>query len=77
MDTDRGPGFYKYDSDELLHAQNYVLSGNYNLYIEQKDSYQYPIGGWYWFENEAKAREFFNLPPLIINENGYLNAGNI
>jgi hypothetical protein len=36
MNTDRGPGFYKYDSEELLYAQNYVLSGDYNLYTEQK-----------------------------------------
>jgi len=66
MDIDRGQGFYKNDNGDLLHGQNYVLAGQYNLYSNEKDQYEYPISGWYWFENEKTAREFFNLPPLQI-----------
>lgn len=68
MIQDRGQGFYKNDDGDLLHGQNYIMAGSYNLYAPEKDNYQYPIHGWYWFENEQTAREFFNLPPLEIIE---------
>ena len=64
---DRGSGFYKLDGNDLLHGPNFVLSGSYNLYADQKDSYIYPIGGWYWFDTETAARAFFGLPELQIN----------
>jgi hypothetical protein len=64
---DRGPGFYKLDNEDLLHGPNYVLSGGYNLYAENKDDYTYPVGGWYWFDTEGAARVFFGLPELQIN----------
>ncbi len=64
---DRGPGFYKLDNADLLHGPNYVLSGSYNLYVENKDDYTYPIDGWYWFDMESAARVFFGLPELQIN----------
>lgn len=59
MDTS---GFYKNDFGDLLYGPNYVLGGSYNLYKAQKDTYTYPIGGWYWFDSEEEARIFFNLP---------------
>jgi hypothetical protein len=68
MIQDRGEGFYKNDDGDLLHGQNYIMAGSYNLFASEKDNYQYPIHGWYWFENEQTAREFFNLPPLEIIE---------
>lgn len=55
-------GFYKNEDGMLLHGPNFVLAGSFNLYKEQKDGYTYPIHGWYWFDTEEKAREFFNLP---------------
>ena len=64
---DRGPGFYKLDGTDLLHGPNYVLSGSYNLYKEEKDTYNYPIGGWYWFDSEEQARIYFNLPNPLDN----------
>ncbi len=66
MTNDRGLGFYKNDNGDLLHGQNYVIGGSYTLYAFEKNSYIYPVSGWYWFENEKTAREFFNLPPLEI-----------
>ena len=58
--------FYK-----LIDEKNYifgseVLSAEYQLLTEDKDTYTYPIDGWYWFNSEEEAREFFNLPPLEI-----------
>ena len=58
--------FYK-----LIDEKNYifgseVLSAEYQLLTEDKDTYAYPVDGWYWFNSEEEAREFFNLPPLEI-----------
>ena len=68
-------GFYKKDNDILLCGPNYIINENYNLYKEQKDSYSYPIGGWYWFDDEDSAYEFFGLekPVEEIIEDPYLN----
>lgn len=55
-----GAGFYKLDGD-LLFGPNCVLSGNYELHAEQRDSYTYPVDGWYWFDDETTAKTFFGL----------------
>jgi hypothetical protein len=58
-------GFYKLDGD-LFYAPNFVL-GAYSAYELRKENHQehtYPIDGWYWFDTEDAAREFFNLPQL-------------
>jgi hypothetical protein len=65
---DRGSGFYKLIENELFHGPNYVVSQSYNLYKEEKNLYQYPVEGWYWFDSETEARIFFNMPPLNSNE---------
>ena len=54
-------GFYKLDAD-LLFGPNFVLSANYELRRDTKDQHTYPIDGWYWFDTEAEARTFFDLP---------------
>jgi len=70
--------FYKLNDNKELEIAETCISGlNLDLHYLQKDTYTYPVQGWYWFDTEEEARIFFNLPPLIINENGYLNAGNI
>ena len=75
---DRGSGFYQLDEFDLLHGPNFVIAGSYNLYKEEKDSYTYPVHGWYWFDTEAEARVFFGLPELELNtEEGYYNGGSI
>lgn len=58
-------GFYKNDYGTLLCGPNQVLSGSYNLFKEQKNEYQYPVHGWYWFDSEDEARQFFNLEKPI------------
>lgn len=62
MENKDTSGFYKNDNGFLSYGHNYVLSGSYNLYKEEKDSYTYPYNGWYWFDSEDQAREFFNIP---------------
>lgn len=59
-------GFYKNDDGDLLYGPNFVLNQNYQLYADQHDTYTYPVDGWYWFDSEAEARNFFNLPPVEV-----------
>ena len=54
-------GFYKLD-EILLFGPNFVLNKDYELYKDHYADYEYPIDGWYWFDSEEEAREFFQLP---------------
>lgn len=64
MDTS---GFYKIIDNETLQmamGPNYVLGpyGSFELQRAQKDTYTYPVDGWYWFDSEEEACVFFNIP---------------
>ena len=54
-------GFYKYNNSDLLYGPNFVLNLNYQLNKNDKDSYIYPIDGWYWFDSKEEAYSFFNI----------------
>ena len=54
-------GFYKFDNT-LLYGPSLVVSAQFELYRDQKDSYDYPVSGWSWFDDESAARSFFGLP---------------
>lgn len=64
MDTQ---GFYKYQEEVLYYAPSAVYNANFNLFIEQFESYNYPVDGWYFFETESLAKEFFSIP-IGVNE---------
>ena len=70
-------GFYKNENGLLLAGPHFVLAGSYNLFKEEKDSYTYPIGGWYWFDSIEEACAFFQLeiPQWYIDEIERLNNG--
>jgi hypothetical protein len=55
-------GFYKLDGT-LLYGHWAVYGPNFTLLRELHETYTYPVDGWYWFDTEAEAREFFGLPP--------------
>ena len=57
MDTS---GFYRLRDDKLTHAPNAVRAPTYDLFRKDKDSYTYPVHGWYWFDSEEDAKAFFN-----------------
>jgi hypothetical protein len=63
-------GFYKLDGI-LCYGPNFVINAQYELRKEQKDTYSYPVDGWYWFADENAARSFFNMPQLVQDEKGY------
>lgn len=59
MDTS---GFYKIDGDQLLHGPTTVMGGDIELLRDERTNYAYPVAGWHWFDSEADARQFFELP---------------
>jgi|688.fasta_scaffold1756593_2 hypothetical protein len=48
-------GFYKKDNEELLYAPNIVEGNGFVLVAQDKDQYDYPVDGWYWFDSEEEA----------------------
>lgn len=58
-------GFYKLDGD-LLYAPNFALNANYELRKETHTENTYPIDGWYWFDTEQEAKDFFGIIDSII-----------
>lgn len=55
-------GFYKNDDGMILYGPNYVEGGSYNIYRQNKDEYNYPISGWYWFDSKEEAYSFWGIP---------------
>ena len=64
----RATCFYKLENNELFYAQNEVMSPEYNLMISEKDSYEYPVFSWSYFESENGARAFFELELIPVKE---------
>jgi hypothetical protein len=52
-------GFYLSD---LTYAPNWVIAPGYQLLRSAKDSYTYPVEGWYWFDSLEQACAFFDVP---------------
>lgn len=59
--------FYKRENDELLVAPNFVRAPGFDLFAEQKDEYQYPVEGWYWFDNLDAAMAAFAPKPAGVS----------
>jgi len=51
--------FYKKDNNELMSAPNFVAMPDVTLMAEDKDTYEYPVNGWYWFDTLDEAIEFY------------------
>jgi len=59
-------GFYKYIPEYgLLYAPHAVYGDNYNLDREWKETYVFPIDGWYWFDTKEQAEISFITPASI------------
>lgn len=61
-------GFYKNDNGTLLYAGSAVIGVQILLVRELKDTYEYPIDGWTWFESEDAARTAYDLPAPLPPE---------
>ena len=51
--------FFKKDESELLSAPNFVFGPDFELKAEDKDTYEYPVNGWYWFDTLDDAIAFY------------------
>lgn len=58
MDTS---GFYSYDGKNLIYGHSYVVGPGFLLLRESRDTYEYPVNGWYWFWSQEEATAFWNL----------------
>jgi hypothetical protein len=54
-------GFYRLNNDKLTHAPNVVRAPTFDLFRADRDTYTYPVQGWYWFDSEEAAKTFFNI----------------
>jgi hypothetical protein len=75
--TEDTSGFYLYQDGGLTHAPNFVENKDYQLYRDLKDTYSYPINGWYWFDSINDACLFYNIPLPKPQKEDYLNFGDI
>lgn len=51
-------GFYKEENGEWFYAPNFVINQSYELFIELKDTYTYPIDGWNYYDEAPQ--EYIN-----------------
>ena len=55
-------GFFRVENENILvSGRLYVLNSEYALYRDQKDTYEYPVDGWRWFDSKSEAHEFFGI----------------
>lgn len=54
-------GFYKFEGGAMYYGPNFVLDSNYELRLETKDEHEYPVDGWYWFDDASEARAFWGI----------------
>jgi hypothetical protein len=55
MDGDGLMPFYKVEGDQVYVAQSAVYAPDYEIHIEDKDSYTYPINGWNWVDTDEEV----------------------
>ena len=56
MDTS---GFY--NKEFMLRAGKFVYGPGFTLLVADKDTYTYPVEGWYWFDTAEEAATFFGV----------------
>lgn len=63
-------GFYKYNEGKLLFAES-IIAPNFTLVAEDKETYTFPVNGWYWFDSEQEAKDTILLGKESYNLNGW------
>lgn len=53
--------FYKLENEEVQIAETCITGMDLDLHYLQKDTYTYPVQGWYWFDTIEEAYAFFGL----------------
>jgi hypothetical protein len=61
-------GFYSWENDTLNFAPNFVQwPDGETIQRAEKDNYDYPFRGYYWFNSRQQALKFFNKPDPNID----------
>jgi hypothetical protein len=47
-------GFYRLVNNELQFAPNSVYAPSYTLLRANKDTYEYPVDGWSWYDEKPE-----------------------
>lgn len=63
-------GFYKLLDNEIICAPTFVNNKEYTLEIGLKDTYEYPIDGWYWFDTIEEAQVLKNDVNIVSRFQG-------
>lgn len=53
--------FYKQLEDNTISYGQFVHNANYILDYQFKDTYSFPIDGWYWFDTVVEAEQYFKV----------------
>jgi hypothetical protein len=53
--------FYKYENEQLIYGLYVTFPDSSMLHIDITDLSTLPIDGWYYFDTELEAKEFFNI----------------
>jgi hypothetical protein len=60
-------GFYRVENEtSVVSGRLYVLNQDYALYRDEKDTYEYPVDGWRWFDSKSEAHDFFGIEEEIL-----------
>jgi hypothetical protein len=54
-------GFYTKTNGELIYGRRFIYAPTYKLTKNLKDTYQYPVHGWRWFDSLEDACLFFDI----------------
>jgi hypothetical protein len=66
-------GFYKNDNGFLVWSADRVVNANFELWLDKKDEYDYPVEGWIWADSELEARQILKcygtqpFPSWVLN----------
>lgn len=54
-------GFYTKTNNKLIYGRGTIYAPTYKLSKDLKDTYEYPIHGWTWFDSLEEACLFFDI----------------
>lgn len=54
-------GFYKNDNGSLIWSADRVINASFELWLDKKDTYTYPVEGWIWAESTEEAKSILGI----------------
>lgn len=47
--------FYSVERETLFKVEDNIFGPGYSLIIQDREIYEYPVYGWYWFDSDEEA----------------------